>query len=690
MQSPDRQNPPVLGGLGESIVKLVDRFKMAEHTFMVILAVFVGLITGYGALGLRYLIHLIQVASTQHLVYTLSMVAHLPWYQKLLMPAVGGLLVGPIVTFLSKEVKGHGVPEVMESIILRNGMIRPRVVFAKIVASSICIGSGGSSGREGPIVQIGSAIGSTIGQWFQLPPEKLRTLVAAGAAGGIAAAFNAPVGGALFAIEIIFGDFGVMQFSPIVIASVTSTVVSRHYLGDFPAFIVTRYTLVSPWELIFYAGMGLVAGIAGLFFIKLLYGLEDFFDTWKFPDYIKPAVGGLIVGGMGIIFPAIYGVGYEGINEALVGHISWDILLTLMALKIVATSFTLGSGGSGGIFAPSLFIGAMIGGAVGTLVHQFFPAITASSGAYSMVGMGAFVGAVTHAPITSIIIIFEMTNEYTIILPLMIATIIAVTFTTKMQPESIYTLKLVKRGIQFFKGKEINVLKSLKVEDVYRKDCETLAPNASFKDIIATIMNSDHEIFCVVDENNRFLGYITTKSIRKILDDPMALSNIIVAYDLIETNTRYITPDTNLDTVMKIFGKTNIGELPVVDVQEGRLLLGYLTRQSLIDKYNKELARRELTLGLERAYSSLALSDITKIVDDYCMIEIPAPHRFVGKSLLQLDLRNVYRAQVLLVKRELGDGREKRIVPDADYTINEKDVLILMGEQEDLMRIRKL
>lgn len=690
MQNPDRQNPLESGGWGESVVKVVDRLKMAEHTLMVILAVFVGLITGYGALGLRYLIHLIQVASTQHVAYSLSMVARLPWYQKLFMPAVGGLLVGPIVTFLSKEVKGHGVPEVMESILLRNGMIRPRVVLAKIVASSICIGSGGSSGREGPIVQIGSAIGSMIGQWFQLPPEKLRTLVAAGAAGGIAAAFNAPVAGALFAIEIIFGDFGVMQFSPIVIASVTSTVISRHYLGDFPAFIVAKYTLVSPWELIFYAGMGLIAGIAGLFFIKLLYALEDFFDDWKFPDYIKPAIGGLIVGGLGIVFPAIYGVGYEGINESLAGHISWNILLILMVLKIVATSFTLGSGGSGGIFAPSLFIGAMIGNAVGMLVHQFFPTITASSGAYSMVGMGAFVGAVTHAPITSIIIIFEMTNDYTIILPLMIATIIAVTFTTKMQPESIYTLKLVKRGIHFFKEKEINVLQFLKVEDVYKKDCERLAPDTPFKDIIATIMNSEHEIFCVVDENDRFLGYVTEKSIRTVMDDPTPLNNIILAYDLIETNPTYITPDTNLDTVMKVFGKSGVGELPVVDAQKSHLLLGYLTRQILIDEYNKELARREPTLGLERAYSSLALSDITKIVDNYSMVEIPAPHRFVGKSLLQLDLRNNYRVQVFLVKRELGDGREKRMVPDADYTINEKDVLILVGEQEDLERIRKL
>ncbi len=677
--------------LSETLSYYIDRFKMAEHSFMVIVAVIIGLVTGYGALGLRYLIHLIQVVSTTHLKYSLEMLAALPWYQKLLMPAIGGLLVGPIVTFFSKEVKGHGVPEVMESIILRNGMIRPRVVLAKIVASSICIGSGGSSGREGPIVQIGSAVGSTLGQWLQVSPEKMRTLVAAGGAGGIAAAFNAPVAGALFAIEIIFGDFGVMQFSPIVIASVTSTVVSRHYLGDFPAFIVPHYSLVSPWELFFYAGMGILAGIAGLSFIRLLYKLEDVFDNWSsFPDYLKPLVGGLLVGGMGIVFPAIYGVGYEGINAALIGNLSWEFLLILLVMKILATSLTLGSGGSGGIFAPSLFMGAMIGGAVGTLVHQFFPTITATSGAYSLVGMGALVGAVTHAPITAIIIIFEMTNDYTIILPLMIATIIAVVFTTKMQEESIYTLKLVRRGIKLFQGKEINVLKSITVQDVYKTELDKIKYNQKIQEIIPLVVNSDHEIYCVIDEKDQFISYITMASIRNVLEDPAAVQNIVVAYDLIVPKPRFVTPETNLDDVMKTFGHVRIGEVPVVDAQNHKKLLGYLSRRDVIDAYNKELARRELTLGLKRAYSSLALSDITEVVDDYFMVELAAPRKFVGKSLIQIDMRNNYRVQIILIKRTGTDGKEMRIVPDANYTINEKDFLILMGRQKDLERVRKL
>ncbi len=680
---------PVERTFQETLLNYLDRIKMAEHTFMVILAVIIGLVTGYGALGLRYLIHLIEVISTGHAQYSLDIMASLPWYQKLLMPAVGGLLVGPIVSFFSKEVKGHGVPEVMESIALRNGLIRPRVVIAKILASSICIGSGGSSGREGPIVQIGSAIGSTLGQWLQVSKDKMRTLVAAGAAGGIAAAFNAPVAGALFAVEIIFGDFGVMQFSPIVISSVTATVVSRHYLGDFPAFIVPKYALITPWELFFYAGMGLLAGVAGLFFIKLLYGLEDFFDNWKFPEYMKPALGGLLVGAMGIYVPAIFGVGYEGINRALMGHLSWEFLLLLLLLKIVATSLTLGSGGSGGIFAPSLFMGAMLGGAVGTVVHEAFPAITATSGAYALVGMGAFVGAVTHAPITAIVIIFEMTNDYTIILPLMIATIIAVLFTTRLQTESIYTLKLVKRGINIFKGKEINVLKSLKVKDVYKTDVEKIPYNMPFKNLVPIVLNSDHEIFYVVDREGKFLGFITLNDVKSILEDPTAVQNLIVAYDLIEATHRAVTPETSLDDVMKIFSHIKISEIPVVDPRDGKTLLGYVSEKDIIEAYNRELARRDLTLGMERAYSSLTLSETTELVDNYYMLELPAPRRFVGKSLRQLDLRNNYKVQVILIKRQEGD-EERRIVPDAFYTINENDVLLLVGERTALERIKKL
>ncbi|RMD97164.1 MAG: chloride channel protein, partial [Calditrichaeota bacterium] len=246
------------------------RFKATEHTFMVVVAILIGLFGGFGAVGIQFAIKLFQKVFWKSWTIPIEYLQHLPWTHKLLAPAIGGLIVGLIVQYVAQEAKGHGVPEVMEAIAIRNGIIRPRVVIAKLLASSICIGSGGSVGREGPVIQIGSSIGSAIGQFLQVNAQRMKTFVACGAAAGIAAAFNAPVAGALFSVEIILGDFAVPQFSPIVISSVVATVVSRSFLGDFPAFQVPKYNLVSPFELIPYAGLGIFAGFVALMFIKTL------------------------------------------------------------------------------------------------------------------------------------------------------------------------------------------------------------------------------------------------------------------------------------------------------------------------------------------------------------------------------------------------------------------------------------
>lgn len=264
---------------------LLTRLKMSEHTFMVVVALVIGVLAGLGAVGFRFLIKAIHRLAWGEWEYGLELVRAHPWWAVVIIPAAGGLIVGPLVYFLAREAKGHGVPEVMEAVALNHGVIRPRVVLVKSLASAITIGTGGSVGREGPIVQIGSALGSTVGQVLKVSGRRLRTLVGCGAAAGIAATFNAPVAGALFAVEIILGDFGVSQFSPIVISSVMATVVSRHFLGDFPAFEVPSYVLVSPWELIFYLGLGLFAAFVAVGFVRVLYALEDGFE--KVPSTLR-------------------------------------------------------------------------------------------------------------------------------------------------------------------------------------------------------------------------------------------------------------------------------------------------------------------------------------------------------------------------------------------------------------------
>ncbi|MCK5741278.1 MAG: chloride channel protein, partial [Chlorobi bacterium] len=341
---------------------MADKVKMTEHFFMIMAAILIGLLAGFGAIGIRALIHEVSSLSYVGDGTLLENIKAAPWYIKILIPALGGLIVGPIIYFFAPEAKGHGVPEVMQSLLLKGGVIRPRVAIIKAFASSITIGTGGSVGREGPIIQIGSSIGSTVGQLFRVPTRRMKTLVGCGAAAGIAAAFNAPIAGALFAVEIILMDFKAEHFSPIVIASVMATVVSHQFEGNLAAFAVPAYHLQSPYEIIFYFALGIITGLISWLFIKVLYYSEDFWETKvKIPEWSKAAIGGVMIGVMALIVPQIMGVGYETITNALNGNFVWYMALLLVFVKIISTSITLGSGGSGGIFAPSLFMGALVG-----------------------------------------------------------------------------------------------------------------------------------------------------------------------------------------------------------------------------------------------------------------------------------------------------------------------------------------
>jgi len=295
MDDPSKQIKKYTNRITTPLSNVINRFKMGEHSFVLTMAVFIGLLGGFGAVGIQFAIHKFENLFWGG-EFNLATIASIPWGWKIAIPMMGGIFVGLIIQFVAREAKGHGVPEVMEAISLRNGIIRPRVVLAKLMASAVYIASGGSVGREGPVIQIGSAIGSTVGQVFKVNPKRMRTFVACGAASGIAAAFNAPVAGALFAVEVILGDFAVPQFSPVVISSVMATVVSRHFLGDYPAFAVPTYHLGSPVELTFYIVLGFLAAGVALLFIKVLYSSEAFFDKLKWPESVKAGIGGAGIG----------------------------------------------------------------------------------------------------------------------------------------------------------------------------------------------------------------------------------------------------------------------------------------------------------------------------------------------------------------------------------------------------------
>jgi len=680
-------------GLTERIRTALARLQTARHGFIVVAAALIGVAGGGAAILFRYLIEGTTWAFSGGETLAPSGFADLPWFWLMLMPAAGGLIVGQIVHWLAPEVKGTGVPEVMEAVALHGGHVRKRVAPFKALAVAVCLGSGGSAGREGPIVHVGAAIGSLVGRMFSVPVGQVRTFVGCGAAAGIAATFNAPIAGAMFAGEVILGQFGVVSFSAIVIASVVATVLSRHFIGDFPAFVVPAFQMHHNYELVFYAAIGLAAAGLGCLFIWGLQRLRHLFDALPGPAWLKPAVGGLLLGGLGAALPGVLGVGYGAINEAMHGSMPWLLMLALLGAKLAATSLTLGSGGSGGIFAPSLFLGAMLGGVGGTALAAVAPHEVGSTGSYALVAMGAMVAATTRAPITAIIIIFEMTNNYTIILPLMIACILATLVAGQIVNPSIYHAKLLSKGIDLTVEQSANVLRHVPVGAVHYESSTSVREDAPLEELL-TVAAERGDLHCiVVDSDGRYVGMIHFPELRHVYFNEQDLSGLVLAADLVHRDVPTLLPGDSLDLALKLLGETGFDTLPVLDTEDRTRVKGVITRDAVIETYNRELLRRDpageaagLMVTAERARS-------VEIGERTVLLEMEAPSHFTGKRLKELDLRRRYDVQVMLVRRRVGDGSGARIereIPGPEFELQRGDLLLLLGTPEGLKRMHAL
>ncbi len=425
-----------------------------DDRLLLALALAIGLGGGVGAVLFRELIiGITRLATGQSDYAGLGRVPnpHVPWlgpWFLLIVPALGGLAYGPLVARFAPEARGHGVPEVMLAVARGGGRIRPRVAVVKAIASAACIGTGGSVGREGPIVQIGSALGSTFGQLAELPERHLRLLVACGAAAGISATFNTPIAGVFFAMEVILRRVDAASFGLPVLSSVAAAAVGRAAFGDAPFLSLPAVHVSSVEDYLMFTALGGLAALAGTAFVRTLYGMEDLADRlWHGPAWARPAVGGLLLGLMLFALPELYGVGYPVLSRVVEGHDALGLVLLLMVGKAIATSTTIAIGGSGGVFAPSLFIGAMLGSAWGRVGHAMLGAGIASSSAFGVVGMGAVFAACARAPMTAVLILFELTGDTGVILPAMLATVVAIAGAEALSADSIYTLKLRRRGI---------------------------------------------------------------------------------------------------------------------------------------------------------------------------------------------------------------------------------------------------
>jgi len=666
--------------ISSQIAIWIEKAKMTEHTFMILMALLIGAVTGYGVVFIRYLIKEITALSFGGGVDVLSNIMKTPWYLKLTIPTVGGLIVGPLIYFFAKEVKRSGVPGVMESVLIRGGIIRPRVAFFKAITTALTIGTGGSVGREGPIVQIGSSIGSTVGQFFRVSAVRLKTFVGCGAAAGIAAAFNAPIAGSLFAVEIILQDFAVSQFSPIIIASVMATVISHHYTGNFAEFKVPAYQLNSYVELLFYAGLAVLCGILAYAFIKSIYFSQDVFDKKiKIPEYLKPALGGLLLGALALAFPHVMGVGYDSINKALNGDFLWKMAAVLILAKVLATSITVGSGASGGVFAPSLFLGAMTGIFYAAVMQILFPSIISTPGAYALVAMGGFVSATTHAPITAILMIFELTNDYHIILPLMVTCIISTVVSSKLTRESIYTLTLIRKNVHMKNGTEINVMKSIFVKDVFTSKYDAIHSETAFDEVVNQVLAGQEPYFPVIDKE-KLIGLISFHDIKEYLYEKEDLRKFLIAKDVALTDMVTISIEDNCQSALEKLTIGNLQGMPVVDPSDHQKIYGMIWRKEILGAYNREIERRDITASLA---SKIMMKDNTsnvQFLEGYSINEIDVPIKFVNRSIRELNIRANYNVDILVIKSTTKDGPKYKASPDPSYKFQKGDAIVISGE----------
>ncbi len=571
--------------------KLIYYLRTSDASYFLIFSILVGSGGGFGAIIFRWLIlqfkNLFFVKGGEFLSF-------MGPYHVILLPALGGLIVGPLIYFFAREAKGHGVPEVMRSVLTGGGKIRPRVAAVKALASSICIGSGGSVGREGPIIQVASAIGSAIGQLFKLTEEKTKTLVGCGAAAGIAATFNSPLGGIFFALEVILREYGLRNFSSVVLSAVTATVISRSFLGNQPAFQVPPFDLINITDFAYYLVFGFLTAIVAWLFIQVLYKSEDFFDKIKIPEYFKPVIGGLSIGLIGLYFPQIFGVGYEVIEASVNGELVLWIIITLVFLKIIATSLTLGSGGSGGVFAPSLFIGALLGEAFGMLAHRIIPGTVIPPGAFALVGMASVFAGTSQAPISAILLLFEMTGNYEILPPLMITCVISALLVRWKLKYSIYTLKLVRKGIDVEKYNYGDLMESITVSEAMMASVITVSLTDTVTKVGLMIKSTNHRGFPVLENDGRLAGMVTREDINKAIgrgDTDVEVKTIM------SKNLTVCFPDESLKTALNKLAGRNVGRIPVVERENKEHIIGILTRKSIISAYNKSLENRKTFSG---------------------------------------------------------------------------------------------
>ena len=658
---------------------LARRFALAtrEDRLFLLLVPTVGLLAGLLGILVHRLIDLVRVLLWGYWPSLVEIVERAPAWQVIAAPVAGGIAVGLVVWWAKEPVGGRGMSSLVEAVALHGGRVALKPTAQSALAAIATVGAGGSLGREGPLIRLGAAVSSWLGQRTGLPPYRIKTLVGCGAAAGFAAAYNVPIGGSLFAMEVILGSFALEIFGPIVVAAVVSTLVARAAESSAPIYASPAYVLESPWEIVAYLGLGLVGAVASIAFTLGVRWTAKLFQRAAFvPPAVRPVVGMALLGVLALAVPEVLGGGFETIEEAVGGRLGLGLLLALPAAKLVATALTIGSGGSGGLFTPSLFFGALVGGAYGWGVHVLFPEMTSSYGAYAAVGMAAIAAGSSHAPLSASLMLFEFTGNYELILPLMIAAIVSSLVAKRLYPYSIYTEPLQRRGVELSWRMEEAALAGLRVDDLAREDPDVLRPGEPYPAVVDRFLAARRQRLFVVDADKRLLGCVSLHDIKHALREAEALS-VVLAHDLLVPVPAVLRGSDRLHRAAEVLARSDFERLPVVG-DDGRFR-GILAKRDLLAVYAQEVLGRPAVLSTFVAGDQPgSKGNAVELPPDFALRSLAVPDALVGRTLAECALPPRYGVRVIEIKRPARNGPEW-IVPDAATALAAGDELIVLG-----------
>ena len=554
--------------------RLVAHLHQREEQIFLLLALLIGALTGLAVVAF--------IVLTERLGMRLYPVGSAAW-RRVLIPIAGSLAMGLLLFRYFPNARGSGVPQTKAALFARDGFISLRTVLGKFFCTATTLACGIPLGREGPSVQVGAGIASVLGRWLGLRPEKVKALIPVGAAAAIAAAFNTPMAAVLFSLEEVMGDLNAPVLGSVVLASATSWAVLRLLLGNNPLFHVPQYELVHPVELAIYGLLGVAGGFLSVAFTKLLLRLRTFFLRLpRSTAWCHPVAGGVAVGLMGWFVPQVLGVGYSYVGNALNGAMALKLMLLLVVLKLVGVNVSYASGNAGGIFGPSLFLGAMLGGAVGTVAHNLLPGYTATPGAYALVGMGALFAGIVRAPMTSVLMIFEMTRDYAVIVPLMIANLTSLFISSRLQKEPIYEALAHQDGIHLPSMRTRNESDARTVIQVMRTSPEVLDARMAVRDA-ADQTRSRHLQAWPVSDQESFLGIVTRDSIERAVVEERGDTPLATLVD--SGPVPHVHADHSLHLALERMGRYRLDLLPVTHRADARKLEGVITLKDVLDAY---------------------------------------------------------------------------------------------------------